>query len=135
MRSTLLASRSMRLDTSASRTLTCATSVSRAPTLCFTSRMSSRRTSTDPRIWRRCKDNVVSLSHFALPRQSSSGGLPPLDLLHLVGFRAGRRDHLDRGALRLADQGARERRGDRDAPLLGVGLRFADDLPHLLLLG
>ena len=59
----------------------------------------------------------------------------PLDLLHLVALGAARGDDLDRGALGLADQRARERRGDRDAAGLGVGLRLADDLPHLLLVG
>src|SRR5258708_39841708 len=40
--------------------------------------------------------------------------LPPLDLLDLVGLGAARRHHLDVGALGLADERARERRGDRD---------------------
>src|SRR3954468_13629130 len=37
--------------------------------------------------------------------------LPPLDLLHLVALRAARGDNLDGGALGLADQGPRQRRG------------------------
>src|SRR6476661_8631359 len=64
-----------------------------------------------------------------------TAALPPLDLLDLVFLGAARRDDLDGCALRLADQRARERRGDRDAALLGVSLRLADDLPHLLLVG
>ena len=44
-------------------------------------------------------------------------------------------DDLDVGALGLADQRARQRRGDRDAALLGVGLGLAHDLPDLLFLG
>src|SRR5579871_1127377 len=64
-----------------------------------------------------------------------SAPLLPLDLGDLVGLGAARRHHLDRVALLLADQRTRQRRGDRDAALLRVGLGLADDLPHLLLLG
>src|SRR5690349_12778131 len=62
-------------------------------------------------------------------------GLLPLDLLDLVGLGAAGRVHLDGFALLLVDQRARDRRGDRNPPLLGVGLGLADDLPHLLLVG
>src|ERR1051325_8793021 len=72
---------------------------------------------------------------FARPTDSCVAILPPLDLLHLIGLRAARRDHFDRCTLGLADQRARERRGDRDAAGLGVRLRLADDLPYLLLVG
>src|SRR6185437_5732453 len=61
--------------------------------------------------------------------------LPPLDLFDLVGLGAAWRHHLDIGAFRLADQRARERRGDRDLAFLGVGLGLADKLPDLFLLG
>ena len=61
------------------------------------------------------------------------GGLPPLDLLHLVGLGAAGRDDLHAGALGLADERAGQWRGDRDLALLRVGLGFADDLPHLFL--
>src|SRR5262245_45406687 len=54
------------------------------------------------------------------------GALAPLDLLDLVGLRAARRHHLDARALGLADERARERRGDGDLAFLGVGLRLAD---------
>src|SRR3569623_2675396 len=59
----------------------------------------------------------------------------PVDFGDLVGLGAAGGDDLDRGALLLADQRARERRGDGDAALLGVGLGFADDLVDALLLG
>src|ERR1700744_5941358 len=59
----------------------------------------------------------------------------PLDLGDLVGFRtAGSHDFHGR-ALLLADQRARQRRGDGNLPFLGVGFPFADDLPHRLFLG
>src|SRR5712691_8336318 len=61
--------------------------------------------------------------------------LPPLHLLHLIGPRPAGRDHLDIGALGLANERARERRGDRDLALLGVGFGLADDLPDLFLVG
>src|SRR4029450_2595356 len=67
--------------------------------------------------------------------EKTIAGLPPLDLLHLVGPGAAGGDHLDRIALLLVDESARERRGDRDPALLGVGLRLADELPDLLLVG
>src|ERR1700688_2629781 len=71
------------------------------------------------------------------PRQIPSAvtRLPPLYLFNLVGFGAARGVDLDRDALGLADQRLGKRRGDRDAALLGVGFRLADDLPHLLLVG
>src|SRR4029079_73899 len=58
-----------------------------------------------------------------------------LDFLDRVSLRAARRVDLDVFALLLVDQRTRDRRGDRDAPLLGVRLGFADDLPDLLLVG
>ena len=61
--------------------------------------------------------------------------LAPLDLHDLVGLGAAGRDHFDVRALLLAEQRARQRRGDRDAAGLGVGFRLADDLPDLLLVG
>src|SRR5262249_55874779 len=45
----------------------------------------------------------------------------PLDFLDLVGLRAAGSDHLDAGALGLADQRTRERRGDGNLSFLGVG--------------
>ena len=59
----------------------------------------------------------------------------PFDLGDFVGLGAARRHHFDRHALGLSNQGARQRRGDRDAALLGVRLALADDLPDRLLLG
>src|SRR6266403_1191329 len=61
--------------------------------------------------------------------------LAPLDLGDLVGLGAAGRHDFDRGALLLADQRARQGRGDRNAALLGVGFRLADDLPHRFLVG
>ena len=61
--------------------------------------------------------------------------LAPLDFGDLVGLGAAGRDDFHRRALLLADQRARQRRGDGDAAFLGVGLRLADDLPHRLLVG
>src|SRR5438105_3880014 len=61
--------------------------------------------------------------------------LLPLDLGDRVGLGATGRHHLDGLALLLVDQRARQRRGDRDAAFLGVGLGLADDLPDLLLIG
>src|SRR6202012_5914345 len=61
--------------------------------------------------------------------------LAPLDLGDLVSLGAAGRHDFDRGALFLADQRTRQRRGDGDAALLGVGLRLADDLPDRLLVG
>src|SRR5262245_56082297 len=63
------------------------------------------------------------------------GHLAPLDLLDLVGLGSARRHHLDARALALADERTGERRRDRDLSLLGVGLRLADKLPHLLFVG
>src|SRR5260370_36941827 len=64
-----------------------------------------------------------------------SGRLPPLDLHDLVRLGAAGRHDLDLRALLLADERARDRRGDRDLSLLGVGFRFADDRQANLLLG
>src|SRR5580692_11745792 len=59
----------------------------------------------------------------------------PLDLGDLVGLGAAGSHDLHRGALLLADQRARQRRGDRNLALLGVGFDLANDLPHRLFLG
>ena len=59
----------------------------------------------------------------------------PLDLGDFVGLGAAGGHDFHRRAFFLADQRARQRRGDRDAALLGVGLRFANDLPYGLLVG
>src|SRR5262245_35664108 len=59
----------------------------------------------------------------------------PLDLLDLVTLGAVWLVALDCLALLLVDQRARNRRGDRNASLLGVCLGLADDLPNLLLVG
>src|ERR1700716_1801668 len=61
--------------------------------------------------------------------------LAPLDLGDLVGLGAAGRDDFHGSALFLADQRARQRRRDEDAPLLCIGFRLADDLPHRLLVG
>src|SRR6185437_2334090 len=68
-------------------------------------------------------------------RPGMTGKLLPLHLLDFIAFGAAGGDDLDLRALALADQRLGERRGDRDAALLGVGLRLADDLPYLLLVG
>src|SRR6201996_2700138 len=59
----------------------------------------------------------------------------PLDLHHLVGLGAARGDDLDLRAFFLADESARERRGDGYLALPGVGLGLADDLPNGFLFG
>ncbi len=51
----------------------------------------------------------------------------PVHLGDLVGLGAARRHDLDGGALLLADQRARQRRGDGDPALLGVRLGLADE--------
>src|SRR5258705_13907703 len=61
--------------------------------------------------------------------------LAPLDLGDLVGLGAAGGHDFHRSALLLADQRSRQRRGDGDAALLGIGLRLADDLPHRFLVG
>src|SRR5712664_857933 len=61
--------------------------------------------------------------------------LAPFDLGDLVGLGAAGGDDFHGRALLLSDQRSRQRRGDGDAALLGVGLRLADDLPHRLLFG
>src|SRR6478609_11788193 len=61
--------------------------------------------------------------------------LAPLDLGDLVGLGPAGGHDLYRRALLLADQRARQRRGDGDAALLGIGFRLADDLPHRFLVG
>src|SRR5262249_33657005 len=71
----------------------------------------------------------------ALNARGGRRGSAPLHLDDLEGLGAAGRDDLDRVALLLAHQRARERRRDGDALLLGVGLGLADDLPHLLLFG
>src|SRR5262245_9893266 len=57
------------------------------------------------------------------------------DLDDLVRFGAARRIHLDAVALLLADERARDRRGDRDTAGMHIGLGFTDDLVDLLLFG
>src|SRR4051812_19287593 len=57
--------------------------------------------------------------------------LPPIHLLDLVGLGAAGRVHLDGIALALADQRARERRGDGDLAVLRVGFGLTYDLPNL----
>src|ERR1700746_1543506 len=71
----------------------------------------------------------------ARPFAVNHGWLAPLDLGDLVGLGAAGRVDLDGRAFLLADQRTRERRGDGDFALLGIGLDLADELPHLLLLG
>src|SRR5712691_4633651 len=61
--------------------------------------------------------------------------LAPLDLGDLVGLGAAGGHDFHGSALLLADQRSRQRRGDGDAALLGIGLRLADDLPHRFLVG
>ena len=67
--------------------------------------------------------------------ESCGTRLLPLDLHDLIGLGAAGRDHLDLGALLLADQRAGERRGDGNLALLGIRLGLADDLPDRLFLG
>src|SRR5215475_7415546 len=57
-------------------------------------------------------------------------GSTPLDLLDFVHLRAAGSSHFDAGALRLADEGARERRRNRNFAFPRVSLRLADDLPY-----
>src|ERR1019366_2918712 len=57
------------------------------------------------------------------------------DLGDLVGLGAAGRDDFHGGALLFADQRSRQRRGDGDAALLGIGFRLADDLPNRFLVG
>src|SRR5436189_5105021 len=57
------------------------------------------------------------------------------NLENLVAFAAARRAHLDRIALALADERARNRRSHRDAALLHIGFEFTDDLIGGLLVG
>ena len=71
---------------------------------------------------------------FAIPAKNEIRSAP-LDLGDLIGLGAARRHDLDGCALLLANQRARQRRGDGDAALLGVRLDLADDLPHRLLVG
>src|SRR5580698_6349404 len=59
----------------------------------------------------------------------------PLDLGDLVGLGAAGSHDLHRGAFLLADQRARQWRGDGNLALLGVGFDLANDLPHRLFLG
>src|SRR6516162_563427 len=80
------------------------------------------------------KEKAAQSAAFA-KRRISNRLLAPLDLGDLVGLGAAGRHDLDGGALLLADQCARERRGDRDLAFLGIGFHLAHDLPHLLLLG
>src|SRR6185437_15748295 len=68
-------------------------------------------------------------------RWAKAKRLLPLHLLDFIALGAAGGDDLDLAALALANQRLGERRGDRDAALLGVGLRLADDLPHFLLVG
>src|SRR5437868_609824 len=66
---------------------------------------------------------------------AGEAGSAPLDLGDLVGLGAAGSHDLHGRALLLADQRARQRRGDGDAALLGIGFGLADDLPYRLLLG
>src|SRR5262245_66140052 len=54
----------------------------------------------------------------------------PLDLLDLIGLGAAGCDDFNAGALGLADERAREGRGNRDLAFLGICFGLADDLPH-----
>src|SRR5262249_56404646 len=63
------------------------------------------------------------------------GALAPFVFLDLVGLSRARRHPLDARALALADERTGERRRDRYLAFLGVGLRLADKLPHLFLVG
>src|SRR3981081_733495 len=62
-------------------------------------------------------------------------GLAPLDLGDLVGLGPAGGDDFHGCAFLLADQRSRQRRGDGDTALLGIGFRLADDLPHRFLVG
>ncbi len=66
-------------------------------------------------------------------RHMKPRALLPLDLLDLIALAPPGALTSTTRALGLADQRARQRRGDRDAALLGVRFRLADDLPHRLL--
>src|SRR5215510_10881809 len=83
---------------------------------------------------------MAGTSLAARPKRASAtrgrircSALAPLDFLDLVGLSPARRHHLDARALALARTG--ERRRDRYLAFLGVGLRLADKLPHLFLVG
>src|SRR5579871_346396 len=78
---------------------------------------------------------ILPRSSARLDRNGRPLLLAPLDLGDLVGLGAAGCHHLDGGAFLLADEGARQGRGDGDLALLGVGLDFPDDLPDGLLLG
>src|SRR6185437_10729760 len=58
-----------------------------------------------------------------------------VNLLDFIGLGAAGGDDLDLRAFGLADQRARQRRRNGNPAGFGVGFRFADDLPHLLLVG
>src|SRR3569623_910427 len=73
--------------------------------------------------------------HFMTMGYTRGGKIFPVELSDFICLGAARCDDLDGAALLLAVQRARERRGDRDAALLGVGLGFTDDLIDHLLLG
>src|SRR5262249_4320566 len=60
---------------------------------------------------------------------------PESDGDHLIGFCAPRRSDFDAFAGALADQRARQRRGDRQSTLADVCFVFADDLKSLFLVG
>src|SRR3984893_14694733 len=91
--------------------------------------------------WRRSKSRATRAAFdaafdvMAFQSDSISPGSAPLDLGDLIGLGAAGGDDFHGRAFLLADQRARQRRGDGDAALLGVGFRLADDLPHRLLLG
>src|SRR5271163_3821052 len=57
----------------------------------------------------------------------------PFDLGDFISLGAAGGDDFDRRAFLLADQRARQWRGNGDAALLGIGFRLADDLPHRFL--
>ena len=81
----------------------------------------------------------ISRRRFVWNCPSGRGGHTPgqrnCTLHDLVAARAAGRIDLDRVADFLADQRARDRRGDGDAARLHIGFLVADDLVGLLFLG
>ena len=63
------------------------------------------------------------------------GASKPLDFPNLIDFSAARGFNLYPLSLALANQRTRNRRRHRNASLECVGLRFAHDLPYLVLAG
>src|SRR5690242_16888452 len=66
-----------------------------------------------------CRADATRSRFRTFVRPGMPSRLLPLDLLDLVGLGAAGRVHLDGFALLLVDQRARDRRGDRNPPLLG----------------